>query len=47
MLPPYFVGNARRERIEADIITGPTWPLERRAFPTAVCAAGTGTQSVA
>src|SRR5215469_4220271 len=41
------VGDARRKRIEADIITGPPWPLERRAFPAAVCANCAGAQSVA
>jgi hypothetical protein len=45
MLFARFVGDGRK-RIEADVIAGPAWTLEGRAFSTAVCAAGAGTQFV-
>jgi len=35
MLLTHFVGDAARKRIEADIIAGPSWPLEGRAFAAA------------
>jgi hypothetical protein len=35
MLLACLVGEAGREWIEADIIAGPAWPLESRAFSTA------------
>jgi hypothetical protein len=47
VLDPHFVGDAGREWIKADMITGPAWTLERRAFPAAGGAAGAGTQFIA
>jgi hypothetical protein len=41
------ISVAGRERIEADIITGPTRPLEGRAFSAATRTASTGAQLVA
>jgi hypothetical protein len=34
-----FVGDIGRKRIETDMITGPAWTLEGRAFSAAACAA--------
>jgi len=47
MLFAHFVGDAGRERIEADIVACPARTLECRAFPTTTGAACMGTQLVA
>jgi len=47
MLLPEVISDVGRERIEADIIAGPAWTLNGRAFRTATGAACAGTQFVA
>jgi hypothetical protein len=42
-----FVGDIGRKRIEADMITGPAWTLDGRAFSTAARAPRAGPQFVA
>jgi hypothetical protein len=39
--------DAGRKRLEANMIAGPTWMLERCTFAAATGAAGGGTQFVA
>ncbi len=43
----HLVGDFSRKRIEADMIAGPAWTLEGRAFSAASGAACAGTQFVA
>ena len=47
VLLPEAICDVGRERIEADIIAGPAWTLEGRAFSAATGAACAGTQFVA
>ena len=47
VLLAHLVGDAGRERIEADMIAGPAWTLERRAFSAAGGAACASTQFIA
>ena len=47
VLLAHLVGDAGRERIEADMIAGPAWTLERRAFSAAGGAACASAQFVA
>jgi hypothetical protein len=42
-----FVNDSDRKRIEADMIAGPAWTLEGRAFSAATSTACAGTQFVA
>jgi hypothetical protein len=47
MVESAFVGDAGRKWIEANMIAGPAWTLEGRAFSAATGAACAGTQLVA
>jgi len=47
MLLPEVICDVGRERIEADIIAGPAWTLNGRAFRTATRAACASAQLVA